>query len=146
MLAFLMIWAYFAFSQYLIIWAGNLPEEIPFYVRRTQSSWRYVGVGLIILHFFLPFVLLLSRDLKRNSRLLSSVAIGVIVMRFVDLIWLTGPELHNGAFSLSWLDLMLPVGIGGVWLWFFATQLNSRPLLPMRDPDIESVFASGHGH
>ena len=146
MLAFLMIWAYFAFSQFLIIWAGNLPEEIPFYVRRIQSSWKYVGFALIILHFALPFVLLLSRDLKRNSRRLSAVAIAVIVMRFVDLIWMTGPELHNGSFGLSWMDLMLSVGIGGVWLWFFATQLNSRPLLPIHDPDIESVFATGHGH
>ena len=96
------------------------------------------------------FVLLLSRDLKRNGRLLSTVAIGVIVMRYVDLIWLTGPELHNGTFSFRWmdwmLDLILLAGIGGVWLWFFATQLKSRPLLPIRDPDIESVFASGHGH
>ena len=150
MLAFLMIWAYFAFSQFLIIWAGNLPEEIPFYVRRVQSSWRYVGFGLIILHFALPFVLLLSRDLKRNGRRLSAVAIGVIVMRFVDLIWMTGPELHNGSFSLSlmdWvLDLLLLAGIGGIWLWFFATELKSRPLLPINDPDIESVFATGHGH
>jgi hypothetical protein len=146
MLAFLMIWAYFAFSQFLIIWAGNLPEEIPFYVRRIQSSWKYVGFGLIVLHFALPFVLLLSRDLKRSGRLLSTIAIGVIVMRFVDLIWLTGPELHNGTFSLSWMDLILPVGIGGVWLWFFATQLKSRPLLPIHDPDIESVFATSHGH
>jgi hypothetical protein len=149
MLAFLMIWAYFAFSQFLIIWAGNLPEEIPFYVRRIQSSWKYVGFGLIILHFALPFVLLLSRDLKRNARRLSAVAIGVIVMRFVDLIWMTGPELHGGTFSLSvmdWvLDLLLLAGIGGVWLWFFATQLKSRPLLPINDPEIESVFASG-GH
>lgn len=146
MLAFLMIWAYFAFSQFLIIWAGNLPEEIPFYTRRIQSSWKYVGFGLIVLHFFLPFVLLLSRDLKRNGRLLSSVSIGVIAMRFVDLIWLTGPELHNGVFTLNWMDLILPVGIGGIWLWFFATQLKSQPLLPIRDPDIESVFASAHGH
>ena len=146
MLAFLMIWAYFAFSQFLIIWAGNLPEEIPFYVRRIQSSWKYVGFGLIVLHFALPFVLLLSRDLKRNARRLSAVAIGVIVMRFVDLIWMTGPELHGGTFRLSvmdWvLDLLLLAGIGGVWLWFFATQLKSRPLLPINDPEIESVFAT----
>ena len=146
MLAFLMIWAYFAFSQFLIIWAGNLPEEIPYYVRRTQSSWKYVGLALIVLHFALPFVLLLSRDLKRNGRRLSMVAIGVIVMRYVDLIWMTGPELHEGRFGLNWMDLMLLAGIGGVWLWFFATELNRRPLLPIRDPDIQSVFASGHGH
>jgi hypothetical protein len=146
MLAFLMIWAYFAFSQFLIIWSGNLPEEIPFYVRRLQSSWKYVGVGIIVLHFALPFVLLLSKDLKRNARLLSSVAIGVIVMRFVDLIWMTGPELHNGTFNLSWMDFILPLGIGGIWLWFFATQLKDRPLLPIRDPYIEDVFAAHGGH
>jgi hypothetical protein len=146
MLAFLMIWAYFAFSQFLIIWAGNLPEEIPFYVRRIGSSWKYIGFGLIVLHFGLPFVLLLSRDLKRNRRLMSVVAIGVIAMRFVDLLWMTGPELHNGSFGLSWMDFMLPVGIGGIWLWFFATQLKSRPLLPIHDPEIETLFATGHGH
>jgi hypothetical protein len=146
MLAFLMIWAYFAFSQFLIIWAGNLPEEIPYYVRRLQSSWKYVGLALIVLHFALPFVLLLSRDLKRNGRTLSAVAIGVIVMRYVDLIWMTGPELHNGRFGLGWMDLILVAGIGGVWLWVFATELNRRPLLPIRDPEIQSVFASGHGH
>jgi hypothetical protein len=146
MLAFLMIWAYFAFSQFLIIWAGNLPEETPWYVRRLQSSWRYVGALLIIAHFALPFVLLLSKDLKRSGRALSAVAIGVIVMRFVDLIWLTGPELHNGTFNLSLLDLMMPLGIGGIWLWFFATQLKSRPLLPIKDPYIEDVFKPTHGH
>jgi len=146
MLAFLMIWAYFAFSQFLIIWAGNLPEEIPWYVKRIQSSWKWVGIGLIALHFALPFVLLLSRDLKRNARLLSIVAIGVIVMRFVDLIWLTGPELHGGSFDLNWMDFILPVGIGGIWLWFFVTQLTSRPLLPVGDPYIEDVFKSHAPH
>jgi hypothetical protein len=146
MLAFLMIWADFAFSQFLIIWAGNLPEEIPYYTRRIQSSWKYVGLALIVLHFALPFVLLLSRDLKRNGRTLSIVAIGVIVMRYVDLIWMTGPELHEGRFGFSWMDLMLLAGIGGVWLWFFATELNRRPLLPIRDPEIESILVSGHGY
>jgi hypothetical protein len=105
-----------------------------------------VGIGIIVLHFALPFVLLLSRDLKRSGRLLSRIAIAVIVMRFVDLFWMTGPELHEGAFRVSWMDLMLALGIGGIWLWFFATQLKSRPLLPIRDPDIESVFEASHGH
>jgi hypothetical protein len=146
MLAFLMIWAYFAFSQFLIIWSGNLPEETPWYVRRLESNWKYIGIAIIVLHFFLPFVLLLSKDLKKNARLLSSLAIGVIVMRFVDLIWMTGPELHGGRFGLSWLDLVMPIGIGGVWLWFFATQLKKGPLLPIRDPYIEDVFSAGHGH
>ncbi|PYT05037.1 MAG: hypothetical protein DMF60_13295, partial [Acidobacteria bacterium] len=70
MLAFLMLWAYFSFSQFLIIWSGNLPEEIPWYVRRLQSSWKWVGLALVVLQFALPFVMLLSRDLKRNARTL----------------------------------------------------------------------------
>src|SRR5262245_34279647 len=101
MLAFLMIWAYFAFSQFLIIWAGNLPEEIPWYVRRLQSSWRWIGLVLIVLHFALPFVLLLSRDLKRNARLLSWLAVGVIAMRRVDVFWMVGRDWHGVTFGVS---------------------------------------------
>ncbi|PYP89049.1 MAG: hypothetical protein DMF61_04975 [Blastocatellia bacterium AA13] len=140
MLAFLMLWAYFAFSQYLIIWAGNLPEEIPWYTRRIQSSWKWVGLGLIVLHFMLPFVLLLSRELKRNRRSLTLLAGIVILMRFVDLMWMTGPEFHGGSFGVHWMDIVMPVGIGGIWLAFFATRLAERPLLPIRDPYIEDAL------
>lgn len=146
MLAFLMLWAYFSFSQFLIIWSGNLPEEIPWYVRRLQSSWKWVGLALVVLQFALPFVLLLSRDLKRSSRRLVVVAISVIVMRFVDLIWLTGPEFHAGAFRIHWMDVIMVVGLGGLWLAFFAFQLKARPLLPIGDPELEQVLAHSGGH
>jgi hypothetical protein len=145
MLAFLMLWAYFGFSQFLIIWAGNLPEEIPWYVRRLQSSWKWLGLALVVLQFALPFVLLLSRDLKRNARRLVIVATAVIVMRLVDLIWLTGPEFYNGAFRIHWMDVLMPVGLGGLWLAYFAYQLKARPLLPIGDPFLEEALApSGH--
>jgi hypothetical protein len=146
MLAFLMLWAYFSFSQFLIIWSGNLPEEIPWYVRRLQSSWKWVGLSLVVLQFALPFALLLSRDLKRNARRLVVVAIAIIVMRFVDLIWMTGPEFHEGAFRIHWMDVIMPIGLGGLWLAFFAYQLKSRPLLPIGDPELEQVLAHSGGH
>jgi len=146
MLAFLMLWAYFSFSQFLIIWSGNLPEEIPWYVRRLQSSWKWVGLALVVLQFALPFVLLLSRDLKRNSRRLVVVAVSVIVMRFVDLIWLTGPEFNEGAFRIHWMDVVMVLGLGGLWLAFFAYQLKARPLLPIGDPQIEQLMAHRGSH
>ncbi|MEK6284133.1 MAG: hypothetical protein AABO57_00160 [Acidobacteriota bacterium] len=146
MLAFLMLWAYFSFSQFLIIWSGNLPEEIPWYVRRLQSSWKWVGLSLVVLQFALPFVLLLSRDLKRNGRTLAVVAIAIIVMRFVDLIWMTGPEFHEGAFWIHWMDVVMPIGLGGLWLAYFAYQLKTRPLLPIGDPELEHVLAHSGGH
>lgn len=146
MLAFLMLWAYFGFSQFLIIWSGNLPEEIPWYVRRLQTSWKWVGLALVLLQFALPFVLLLSRDLKRNSRRLVIVAVAVIVMRLVDLIWLTVPEFHEGAFRIHWMDLLMPIGVGGLWLAYFAYQLKQRPLLPMGDPYLEEALAHEGGH
>lgn len=145
MLAFLMLWAYFGFSQFLIIWSGNLPEEIPWYVRRLQSSWKWLGLALVVLQFALPFVLLLSRDLKRNARRLVIVATVVIVMRLVDLIWLTGPDFYQGAFRIHWMDVLMPIGLGGLWLAYFAYQLKARPLLPIGDPFFEEALAPG-GH
>jgi hypothetical protein len=146
MLAFLMLWAYFSFSQFLIIWSGNIPEEVTWYTRRLHSSWRYIGLALVLLHFALPFVLLLSRDLKRNARTISIVAIFILVMRYVDLYWLTGPEVHDGQFVISWMDLLMPLGIGGVWLWYFAGQLKLRPLVPIQDPYLEDALSHSAGH
>ncbi|HWP45417.1 MAG TPA: hypothetical protein VNO14_19415 [Blastocatellia bacterium] len=146
LLAFIMLWAYFAFSQFLIIWSGNLPEEVPYYVRRLQAPWNYIGLFIVLFHFALPFVMLLSRDLKRNGRLLAMVAIGVIVMRFVDLYWMIAPGFHEGGAHFSILDLVLPVGIGGIWVWFFIQQLKNRPLIPIRDPHLADALSQHEGH
>jgi hypothetical protein len=142
LLAFVMLWAYLSFSQFLIIWAGNLPEEIPWYVRRTTGSWGYVAIALVIGHFALPFVLLLSQDLKKRSGLLAAVAMFIIAMRLLDLIWLVEPEFRPGtAFPIHWMDITLPLGLLGVWLVVFTRNLRSRALLPRNDPYFKEAFA-----
>jgi len=145
LLAFLMLWAYFAFSQLLIVWSGNQPSEISFYTKRLQTSWLSVGVLLLLVQFFLPFFLLLSRDLKRSVRWMAGLAILVILMRLVDLFWLTAPEYSPRGFHLTWLDLAAPVGVGGLWLSYFAWQLKGRPLLPLGDPELPAAIAH-HEH
>ena len=143
LLAFVMLWAYFAFSQLLIIWAGNLPEEIPFYVKRLRGGWGALGVLILLFHFTLPFFLLLSRDLKRSARLLPRLAIAVIFMRLVDLFWMTTPEFSPDAFRVHWMDVAAPAGIGGIWLAYFAWQLKGRPLLPLGDPELAEAIERG---
>ena len=142
LLAFVMFWSYVAFAQYLIIWAGNLPEEIPWYLRRLAGGWGWVGAALVVLHFALPFLLLLPETANRNPRLLASVAALVVAMRLVDVFWLvrpvftqTGVSPRTAHFQLHWLDLAAPIGIGGVWLAVFLWQLEERPLLPVNDPE-----------
>jgi hypothetical protein len=144
LLMFTMLWAYFAFSQLLIIWSGNLPEEIPWYLRRWHGGWQLVGVLLILFQFALPFLLLLSRDVKRNLITLGIVAALMILMRFVDLFWLTMPDFYEGHFHLHWMDFAAPIGLGGVWLAFFSWQLKTRPLLPLNDPNLANALAHGH--
>jgi hypothetical protein len=148
MLAFVMLWAYLSFSQFLIIWSGNLPEEIPWYVDRVRGGWGALAILLVLGHFALPFLLLLSRDLKRHSGLLANVAIFVIVMRLVDLIWLVAPTFSHAAepgarFGLMphWMDVVIPIGLAGVWVFLFARQLRSRSLLPTNDPYFKEIFA-----
>jgi hypothetical protein len=133
MLGFVMLWAYFALSQFLITWSGNLPEEIPWYQRRLGGGWQAVGLAVVVLHFALPFVVLLSRGVKRRAATIATVACMLIVLRFVDLFWLLRPASDARA-SMHWLDLAAPLAIGGLWLWMFMGQLAERPLLPLRDP------------
>jgi hypothetical protein len=141
LLAFVMLWAYFAFSQFLIIWSGNLPEEIPFFFNRLRGGWQYVSALILIGHFALPFVLLLSRDLKRRPRLLAQVAIAILVMRVVDIMWIVEPMFKHQGFPIHWMDVALPVGLMGVWLFLFTRNLRSRALLPLNDPFFKEAFA-----
>jgi hypothetical protein len=140
LLAFVMVWAYLSFSQFLLIWSGNLPEEIPYYLRRG-GGWQAVGALLIFGHFALPFFLLLLRDVKENRRLLAGVAIGVLVMRWVDAYWHVEPAFSPEYLTLHWLDVTATVGIGGVWLAVFLWQFGRRPLLPVRDPYLTEALA-----
>jgi hypothetical protein len=140
MLAFVMLWAYFSFSQYLIIWAGNLPHEISWYLHRTQTSWRIVGIGLVLFHFAVPFVLLLSRAIKRQADGIIKVAIIILVVRLVDLWWLIAPDFHHEGISLSWLDVLLPLSMGSIWLACFVRQLRGRAILPIHDPEFDETL------
>ena len=133
MLAFVMLWTYFNFSQWLIIWAGNLPEEIRWFVRRINNGWGYVAFFLVVFQFAVPFALLLSRQLKRKARTLAWVASWIIFMRMIDLYWHVEPALHP-AFHLSWLHLAVIAGIGGLWMAYFCHNLRLRPLLPVHAP------------
>ncbi len=139
--AFNMLWAYFSFSQLLIIWSGNLPEEITFYHQRLQGAWGFVAVFVLVLHFLLPFLVLLSHDVKRNRRLIPIVAGWMIAMRVLDLFWLTRPEFTAQAMPNLW-DAAAILGLGGLWFWFFAGQLKRRPLLPLGDPKLEEAIES----
>jgi hypothetical protein len=139
LLAFVMLWAYFQFSQLLIIWSGNQPEEITFYYSRLHSQWGVVAVIVVIFHFFVPFFLLLSRDLKRNPALLRGVALWLILMRLVDLFWYTRPEFTSTALPTIW-DLAAALALGGLWFFFFTGQLKQLPVLPVGDPKLAEAL------
>jgi len=139
LLAFVMLWAYFDFSQLLIIWSGNQPEEISFYRTRLYGGWGVVAVIVLVFHFLVPFLLLLSQDLKRNPKLISRIAVWLILMRLVDLFWMTRPEFTSRA-APTWLDLVLPIALGGIWLGFFAFNLKQCPLLPLGDPKLAEAI------
>ena len=140
MLAFVMLWAYFSYSQYLIIWSGNLPQEIAWYLHRLQTGWRFVGLTLIVCHFVAPFVLLLSRQVKREPTMILNVAVGILVVRLVDLFWLIAPEFHQHGVSVSWLDAVLPLTLGSIWLACFIWQLRGRAILPVHDPQFDEAL------
>ncbi|MEP6994625.1 MAG: hypothetical protein ABI968_08905 [Acidobacteriota bacterium] len=143
MFAFTMIWAYVNFSQYLIVWSGNVPEEISWYLARFRGGWGWVGAAIVLFQFAVPFLLLLSRQANRDPRLLSRAAAILLVMRFVDTSWLVLPAFSRGVFRIHWLDLTLPVGLGGLWLAFFARNLATRPLLPIHDQGFSEALAHG---
>ena len=143
MLAFIMVWAYFSFSQWLIIWAGNLPTEITFYVKRLNGGWGSVGLFLAIFHFAVPFAILLSRPFKRNIRKLVWVAVWLLLMRWVDLFWIIEPNFSK-TLTITVADIVVPVAIGGFWLAYFFRNLGSLPLLPAHDPSAGEVLEPHH--
>jgi D-alanyl-lipoteichoic acid acyltransferase DltB (MBOAT superfamily) len=134
LLAFVMLWAYMSFAQFLIIWVENLQHEIPWYLHRINGGWGAIAVALIVLQFALPFILLLSRVVKRKAGTLCAVAVAIALMHQIELFWFVAPTFHPDGFSLHWTTLLAPLGIGGLWFAAFLGQLRDRPLLPFRDP------------
>jgi hypothetical protein len=140
LLAFVMLWAYFSFSQYLIIYSGNLPEEITWYTARLHTGWRFVGLGLVVFHFAVPFLLLLSRKVKRAPELIGAIAVGIMVVRLIDLFWLIAPTFHEERLLVHWLDVVLPATFVCLWSGGFVWQLRGRPILPLHDPQFEQAL------
>jgi len=148
LLTFVMLWAYMEFSQFLIIWGGNLTDEIPWYIRRMEGVWGHFALLLIILSFAFPFFLLLFRHVKRRTRSLLIVALLVMVMRLVDMYWMVLPAFGGGSVHLTWMDVALPLGMGAIWFAFFLWQLQRMPILPAHDPRMEQIIeqaAAQHG-
>jgi hypothetical protein len=161
MFAFVVLWAYLSFSQWLIIWSGNMLSEIRWYLMRLDHGWQYFGTALIFLHFVFPFALLLSRNLKRNARRIVAVAFLVLFMRLVDLFGRTAPNFYPGAevgpghpattglngFGLvdALIYIVCPIAMGGIWLFFFYLRLSKRSLMPVNDPGFVQMLESKHG-
>lgn len=143
MLAFTMVWAYFNFSQWLIIWAGNLPAEITFYLKRLSGGWGLIGLTLVLFHFAIPFGILLSRRFKRDIRRLAWLAAWLMLMRYLDLFWIIEPNFSN-TLRFTVADVIVPVAIGGIWLAYFFRNLAALPLLPAYDPDAHEVLEPVH--
>ncbi len=138
--AFIMLWAYLSFSQFLIIWSANIPEEIPHYLDRWENSYKYLSVFIIVGHFIVPYALLLSRDLKKNAGKLRFIATWILFARVADYYWHVAPELHKDGLSLSLLDVALPLALGGIFISLFVSQLGGRSLLPINDPALDKAL------
>lgn len=133
MLAFVMLWAYMSFSQLLIIWSGNLPDEISWYLHRDMPGWKDVALALGCFHFAVPFALLLSRNLKHQVRFLGGMAMLLLIAHGLNVYWLVMPSFHPDL-QVHWLDFTVPLGIGGFWVARFLTRLQAYPLVPLNDP------------
>jgi len=144
MLAQVLLWTYMSFSQYLIIWSGNLKNEIPWYKERAVGPWGAVAAALLIFHFFVPFFLLLQRGMKRRIKNLAGIGVLLILLTLLDVYWQVEPA-YSPAPRLKLLDVFAVIGIGGLWVAAFVNQLKKRPLLPLHDPRFEAVLEHQHG-
>jgi hypothetical protein len=145
MLAFTMLWAYMSFGQFLIIWAENLPDEIPWYIRRFSGGWGYMGWFISIFHFCVPFFLLLMRFVKKNPNRLRVLALWIVAVRMLDVFWFVAPAFRERKLEIYWTDLATLVGMGGIWLAYFIWNLKQQPLLVPADPR-NTYSTARHGH
>jgi len=141
LLAFTSFWAYIAFSQYLLIWIGNLPDEVPWYLVRSEGGWKGVGVFLILFQFVIPFVVLLSRGLKRRLPPLVFMSAWILAAHYVDTYWVVMPPASPAGPRPSWMDLTALLGVGGVALAFAVHRLRGHPIVPARDPNLAASLS-----
>ena len=144
LLTFVLFWTYVSFGQLLIIYSGDLPHEIDWYLHRIAGNWKWVVTAVALFHFFLPFFLLLFRSVKRHVMPLTILAALLFLMNLVDVYWLVMPSFHQHGVEVSWLDFAAPIGVGGVWLSFMLSRVKSAPLLPQNDPGLQFAFRYGH--
>ncbi|HVS30924.1 MAG TPA: hypothetical protein VMS98_05665 [Thermoanaerobaculia bacterium] len=143
MLAFTMLWAYTAFSQFLLIWYANLKEEVPYYLKRQHGVWGVMAAALVIFHFFLPFFMLLMREIKDRPNTIAVVTVILLAMRYVEIYWLIAPAHFGEQFYFSWMSLAALVGIAGVWFWFFVQQLKGQTIVPIHETWVEEAIREG---
>jgi hypothetical protein len=143
MLAFTMLWAYTAFSQFLLIWYGNLKEETPYYLKRMHGGWGVMAAALVVFHFFLPFFMLLMRSIKDRPKTIAVVTIVMLLMRFVDIHWLVTPAHYPQHFHFSWITLFAFLGIGGLWLAAFIWQLKGQTIIPIHETWVDEAIREG---
>jgi hypothetical protein len=139
-LAFTLLWTYMSFSQFLIIWSGNLTDEVPWYMIRARGRWAPVAVALLLFHFFLPFFVLLQRRVKQRLASLSIVAVWMLVLSLVDIYWLVVPAYEQNGPEFRLLDVLAVIALGGLWLGAFYAELRRLPLLPLHDPRFETFL------
>ena len=144
LLAFTMMWAYLAVSQLIVIWSGNKPVEIQWYLHRVAGGWKWLAVFLGLFQFAVPFFVLLGRENKENIRVLRAVAVGVLVAHAIDVLWQIAPSLHPEGLVVSWMDATAFCGVGGVWLAAFLARLKNHARLPHNDPRLEEALVHGH--
>jgi hypothetical protein len=158
MLTLTILWAYMALAQFIVTWMGNTRDDIPWYTQRGldavhPNDWRWFGLFLIVFHFFVPFFILLIKENKRRLVVLGTLAFVLLFLRQLDMLWLfaptitgpTGPESTVGGWA-SWMDVLAPITVGGVWFHGFVKALESYPLIPPHDPQTSDLLMHDSAH
>jgi hypothetical protein len=150
LLAFVMLYTYLSFSQFIIIWSGNLPEEITWYLARTQHGWKPVMLTLVIFHFVVPFLILLNRNIKKQPARLRAVAILILFARVGEIYWQVNPNFKDtsgltGHFNPNLMDVVLPIALASIWITAFFYQLKKRPLIPAYHHLVPEILEPSHG-
>lgn len=133
LLMFVILWTYFAFSQFMLTYAGDTNQEITWYVERLADGWIWVGWAVAFFDFFLPFFLLIFRDIKRNAKILGAIALLLVLAQFLNTYWLIVPSFYPTGFYLQWMYIVAPIALGGIWLAVFAWNLKGQSILPQHD-------------